>query len=244
MTELITSPPARWVAAALGALLLRPVPAPAQDSAPRPAFEVVSIKPTQGQPVNSGFRRASGGVLNATNVTMRFLIEYAYDVRDDQVSGGPAWLDSERYEIVAKPGEAAGSAGEAPSGANLVRLRTQSLLADRFHLVLHRETKDLPIFELVVARNGPRGMRESTSGRPDFVSNGHHLNCQRVSMAMFAKDFLARQTGRSVIDKTGLGGDFDFTLDWAPDDAPPGSPADSATTTERFPPLFQRCRSS
>ena len=232
---------ARWGAAA-AAVLLRPIPIPAQtsDAAPRPAFEVVSVKPTQGQPLNSGFRRAAGGVLNATNVCVRFLIEYAYDVRDDQISGGPAWLDSERYEVLAKPGDNTDSAGKSPSGdsASLIRLRTQSLLADRFHVILHRETKELPVLVLTVAKNGPKGLRESTAGGPDFVSDGHHLNCQRVSMAMFAKEFLARQTGRSVTDKTGLAGDFDFTLDWTSDDAPPSTSADGGATIVQFPPLL------
>src|SRR5580704_9314954 len=96
----------------------------------RPAFEVISVKPTQGNPVNSGFRRASPGALNATNITVRMLIEYAYDVRDDQISGGPAWLDSEKYEVLGKPPDSA----VAGNGGQAVRLRTQSLLADRFHL--------------------------------------------------------------------------------------------------------------
>jgi bla regulator protein blaR1 len=220
------------LSAAVVLLRALPIPAQNQDAVPRQAFEVVSVKPTQGQPVNSGFRRATGGVLNATNVSVRFLIEYAYDVRDDQISGGPAWLDSERYEVLAKPG---GNSDPAGQSANLIRLRTQSLLADRFHLILHRDTKELPVLALTVAKNGPKGLRESTAGSPDFVNNGHHLNCQRVSMAMFAKEFLAHQTGRSVTDKTGIAGDFDFTLDWTPDDAAPGASADAATAIGQFP---------
>ena len=193
-----------------------------------------------GTTANSGFRRAAGGVLNATNVSVRFLIEYAYDVRDDQISGGPAWLDSERYEVLAKPGDNTDSAGTSPSGdsANLIRLRTQSLLADRFHVILHRETKVLPVLVLTVAKNGPKGLRESTAGTPEFVTDGHHLNCQRVSMAMFAKEFLARQTGRSVTHKTGIAGDFDFTLDWSPDDVPAGTSADGGATIVQFPPFL------
>ena len=245
MTHPILLLPVRWRKAARRAaaayVLLCPMALSAQntDAAPRPAFEVISIKPTQGQPMNSGFRRASGGMLNATNVTARFLIEFAYDVREDQVSGGPSWLDSAHYEVVAKPPAAPDAAGAARAGQSLVRLRTQSLLADRFHLVLHRDTKELPIFVLTVARNGPKGLRESTSGTPDFVNNGHHLNCQRVSMEMFARTFLASQTRRSVIDRTGIKGDFDFTLDWSPDEAPPGASPDAAAGTERFPPFFQ-----
>jgi uncharacterized protein (TIGR03435 family) len=228
--------------AAAAAVLFRPIPILAQsnDAASRPAFEVVSIKPTQGQPMNSGFRRTVGGVLNATNVSVRLLIEYAYDVRDDQISGGPSWLDSERYEVLAKPGDDADPAGKPPSGesANLIRLRTQSLLADRFHVVLHRDTKELPVLALTVAKNGPKGLRESTAREMDFVSNGHHLNCQRVSMAMFAKGFLARQTGRSTTDKTGIAGDFDFTLDWASDDAPASTSAEAGAAIVQFPPLL------
>jgi uncharacterized protein (TIGR03435 family) len=226
--------------AAAAVVLLRPILAQTYDAAPRPAFEVVSIKPTQGQSLNSGFRGAAGGVLNATNVSVRLLIEYAYDVRDDQISGGPAWLDSERYEVLAKPGDNTDSAGKPSSGdsANLIRRRTQSLLADRFHIILHRETKELPVLALTVAKNGPKGLRESTASRPDFVTNGHHLNCQRVSMAMFAKDFLGRQTGRSVTDKTGIAGDFDFTLDWTPDDAPAGTSADAGAMIVQFPPFL------
>lgn len=225
----------RKFAAAAAAFLLLPIPirAQANDAVARPAFDVVSVKRTQGQPVNSGFRRAEGGVLNATNVSLKFLIEYAYDVRDDQISGGPAWLDSEKYEVLAKPG---GDGGQG--GPSLIKLRTQSLLADRFHVVLHRETKELPILALTVAKNGYKGLRESTTGRPDFVSNGHHLSCQRVSMAMFAKEFLAHQTGRSVTDKTGIVGDFDFTLDWTPDDAPSSASADAGTPNMQFPPFF------
>ena len=212
------------------AVVLLPILVAAQtpEAVPRPIFEIVSVKPTQGQPVNSGFRRANGGMLNATTVSVRFLIEYAYDVRDDQISGGPSWLDSERYEVLAKPAEGADTSG----GTKQTKLRTQSLLADRFQVVLHRETKELPVLVLSVGKNGPKGLREATAGRPDFVSNGHHLNCQRVSMEMFARDFLARETGRSVTDKTGIAGDFDFTLDWSSDDAP----GDGAIP--KFPPLF------
>jgi uncharacterized protein (TIGR03435 family) len=197
-----------------------------------PAFDVISIKPTEGQPRNSGFRRASPGMLNATNVTVRFLVEFAYDVRDDQISGGPAWLDSARYEIVAKPADDA----DPKESTRLLRPRVQRLLADRFHLVLHRETKEMPVLVLTLSPKGPKGLHETKAASTDFVNNGHHLDCQRVSMAVFAKEFLARQTGRTVTDATGLTGDFDFTLDWSPDDtaASPDAPA----AAQSFPPFF------
>jgi uncharacterized protein (TIGR03435 family) len=209
----------------------------AADPETGPAFEVISIKPTTGNPVNSGFRRSTGGVLNATNVTVRFLIEWAYDVRDDQVSGGPAWLDSDRYEIVAKPAESE-SAGAQSNDPELRRRRTQRLLADRFHVVLHRGSKELPILILTLGKNGPKGLHDSTAARPDFFNNGHHFEGHKVSMALFAKGFLAPQTGRSVVDHTGVAGDFDFTLDWGPDDAPPTAATDATPAAVQFPPLL------
>jgi bla regulator protein BlaR1 len=216
----------------IAALLLMPLAIWAQ--AERPSFEVVSIKPTEGGPVNSGFRRASPGTLNAINVTVRFLIQYAYDLREDQVTGGPAWIDSERYEVIAKPPEG------APTTEAAKRLRVQSVLADRFHVVLHHATKEMPVFVLVLAKNGPKGMNPSTQGEPDWVTNGHHLSCQHCSMPMIAKGFLAGQTHRNVTDQTGLAGDFDFTLDWSPD-APAGAAPDADVAASQ-PPFFLALR--
>jgi len=194
-----------------------------------PSFDVISIKPTEGQPVNSGFHRASPGVLNATNVSVRFLIGWAYDLRDDQIAGGPGWLDTARFEILAKPGEG----GDPKEAAKLVRARTQTLLAERFHLTFHKETRQGPVLVLVVGKNGPKGMKPSTAASTDWVENGHHLDGQRMSMDTFAHDFLARTTGRQVTNKTGIEGRFDIKLDWTPDDAP----ADAAASAQ-YPPLF------
>jgi uncharacterized protein (TIGR03435 family) len=219
-----------WAAAAFAIGILGPAPNRAQTAgAARPEFEVISIKPTRTDSRNSGFRRAAGGTLNATNVTVRFLIGWAYDLRDDQITGGPGWLDVDRYEVLAKP-----PAGT--DGPKLIRERTQSLLADRFQVVVHRDTKEMPVYALTVGKNGPKGMRASTASQTDWVSNGHHLDCQKVSMATFAKGFLAPQTGRTVIDKTGIQGEFDLKLDWTPDDAPP--PADSTAGPAQYPSLF------
>lgn len=210
--------------ATLAAALLAAIPLAAQTTS-APAFDVISIKPTPGQPRNSGFRRASPGNLNATNATAKMLIEFAYDVRDDQISGGPGWLDSDHFEVVAKPPES-----PADEATKLLKVRTQTLLADRFHLVLHRETRELPVLALLVGKNGFKGLKPSTDGKENLVFNGHHLDCVKISIAKFAQIFLANQTRRSVIDKTGIAGDFDFTLDWASDDDP---------AVSQFPPLLQ-----
>lgn len=191
---------------------------------------MASIKPTEGQQVNSGFRRASPGALNATNVTVKFLIEYAYDVREDQISGGPGWIDTDRYEVVARPPD-----GDTANGSDVTRTRTQALLADRFHLVVRRGTREATILALVTAKGGPKGLKESKAARADWVSNGHHLESDGMSMADFAGKFLAGSLSRTVLDRTGISGAFDFTLDWSPDNAPASGSASAASDSQ--PPL-------
>ena len=111
--------------ATMAFLLAQAAPVAAQT------FAVASIKPTEGQPANSGFRRATAGALNATNVTVKMLIEYAWGVREDQISGAPGWVDTDHYEVVAKPPDDA-----TVNDPAVTRLRTRALLADRFHLIL------------------------------------------------------------------------------------------------------------
>src|ERR1700733_10402250 len=165
----------------------------------QPAFEVASIKPNRSGQGNSGFRRAGAGELNAINITLKKLIAYAYDVQDYQISGGPDWMDSERYNILAKPGTEPAPATGA-GGTSLLRLRLQALLADRFQLSFHRATKELPIFTLAVGKNGPK-LKAATASQEELLSNGHHLTCQKVSMAFFSKVFLQGELGGPVSDK-------------------------------------------
>jgi uncharacterized protein (TIGR03435 family) len=218
------------LAAAMASILCQSAPISAQTTeGPHPTFAVASIRPTEGQPPNSGFRRATAGGLNATNVTVKMLIEYAYGVREDQISGGPGWLDTDHYEVVAKPPDDASA-----NDPGVTRLRTQALLADRFHLILRPQTKEATVLALIVAKNGPKGLKESTA-RADFVSNGHHLTSEGMSMASFAGDFLASTLARTVVDRTGISGAFDFTLDWSPNDAPAEGNGSAATAS--LPPL-------
>jgi uncharacterized protein (TIGR03435 family) len=130
----------------------------AQSPAEKPAFEVASVKPAAPPTPGTFMTGSSGGPgtpdpgqATFTNVTQRTLLRTAYDVQDYQISG-PAWLESERYDIVAK----------VPKGVTKeqFRLMLQSLLAERFKLTLHRETKDLPRYELVVAKGGSK-LKES-----------------------------------------------------------------------------------
>jgi uncharacterized protein (TIGR03435 family) len=110
------------------------------------SFEVASIKPSAGDGRTVMVQMAPGGRYTASGVTVKLLIQQAYDVRDFQISGGPSWLTSERYDIVAK--------AETNANRDQIKLMLQSLLKERFNLVLHRETRQLPIYALVVGKNG------------------------------------------------------------------------------------------
>ena len=183
---------------------------PAADPA-RPSFEVASIKPSGPDDNRAYIQIAPGGRLNARNITMKFLIQHAYGIRDFQISGGPSWLGSEHYDIVAK-----GESGEEMNPDRL-KLMIQSLLADRFQLAFHKESKELPVYALVVAKNGPKLQESNGNERGPMIRMGRgQVNGKKMSMTMLASQ-LAQQLGRSVVDKTGLTKEYDISLEWTPD---------------------------
>jgi uncharacterized protein (TIGR03435 family) len=120
----------------------------ANNAAPRPSFEVATIKPNTPDGGQMMITRP-GGRLSVVGATLKMLVGAAYRVRDFQVIGGPNWINTDRFDIEAK----------AEQGANIRDgetglLMMQSLLADRFQLKIHKETRELPLYELVVAREG------------------------------------------------------------------------------------------
>jgi uncharacterized protein (TIGR03435 family) len=193
-------------------------PAFGQSDAGRPVFEVVSIKP--GNPDSRLLRTviSSGGRLNADNVSLRTLIEDAYQLKPFQLAGGPRWMDGDKFEVIAK---AAQSASDAQ-----IRLMLQSLLAERFQLTMHRETKE-QTFSILMVKGQPKiepakegekfRMMTSTTGR-GALSN--HVAFKSASMARLA-DILARQMEHMVEDQTGLTGEFDFELEATRDESEP-----------------------
>src|SRR5262245_59859501 len=201
-----------------------------QTPASRPAFDVASVKPAN--PSSQGIS-LSGNPSRFTirNVTIKFLIGLAFNVRDFQITGGPRLLDSDRYDI------------EATYGANLperrgrltfvtiqadpqVRLMLQALLVDRFHLGIRHETKELSAYSLNLAKSGPR-LRESTTPEDlqDMRVDLGLIKSNRMSAAQLA-GMLSRLLGLPVVDKTGLTAYYDLLLKWTPEeaaaDAPPG----------------------
>jgi bla regulator protein blaR1 len=202
----------------------------AQSEAARLTFEVASIKPGSGDEHGVNLLRQPGGGVRTTNTTLKFLLTFAYDVRDFQVSGGPGWINSDRFDIVAKPERgSSGSVTEDPgkmtaaqmkTDLGLLRLRLQALLVERFQLIIHHETKEQPVYALVIGKNGSK-LQESQSQQSLMRMMGlGSLNGEGVGLDLLAR-VLSNQLGRPVIDRTGLKGNFDFKLQWTPD---PGQP--------------------
>jgi uncharacterized protein (TIGR03435 family) len=215
----------------------------AQTAENSPAFEVASVKPAApitGNTIRVMMRGGPGssdpGQITYTNVPLKSVLMNAYGVKDFQISG-PGWLDSERYDIVAK----------VPRGATKEQSKVmmQNLLAERFKLTLHREKKDLPMYALVVGKNGPKlkesvedpavaaAMREPTVGKDGFPVMPPGLG-GRGSTAMMAAmtgyvggrmtasgtmaslaEMLSSRLDLPVTDMTGLTGKYDYTLSFS-----------------------------
>jgi len=217
----------------------KPVPQLIATSA-LPEFEVASIKPSAPDS-NLRVDFAPGGKLSITNATLRFLIKIAYDIGDDQLTGGPGWIGSRRFDVAATPEKPRGGDPKDMSPDQIlvfhkpVRLRLQRLLADRFQLELRRVSTPMPIFALVVAKGGPKKLTPTkTTGNPQLnlkAGNGL-LNAVGVDMTTLAKFLSEGQTGRPVVDMTGLKDQYDFQLEWSPDTSQHFPPADSGTNPQ------------
>jgi uncharacterized protein (TIGR03435 family) len=188
---------------------------PGQGGGPQArAFEAVSIKRNRTA-AEASDTNTTPGRLSLINVTPLSLVRRAFGVDEAQIVGAPAWTASERYDIVAvtASGETLRDATRQPY--------LQALLADRWQLRFHRETRDLQGYSLVAARGGSR-IRPHT-GPGDYAmpvtpsADGRLvLRSTRGNMTRLA-EILSRQTGRFVTNDTGLSGEYDFVLTWAPD---------------------------
>jgi uncharacterized protein (TIGR03435 family) len=238
---------------AVGAVNAQRGQTPATGTKP-PAFDVASVKPTQVR--GSSYTMIHpGGRFTATNFTLRGLITRAYRLQNDQVEGGPRWVNSDGFDIAAK--------AEGNPSAEQVLLMVRALLAERFKLTVRNETRQLATYALVMARSdgttGPqlRGSSEKDcvsalpagNGVPPLFDRNHpfcgalysptgHWTGRGVSMEALAND-LTRVVSRVVLNRTGLIGKFDLDLQWtdlmallqpggSPSDAPP--PADNPTS--------------
>jgi uncharacterized protein (TIGR03435 family) len=174
------------------------------------SFEAASIKPSSPGRVGGGMN-ISPGRIKIMNSSLKFCIQMAWNVKDFQVSGANGWMDTERYDIDAvaavrfKEGE--------------YRVMLQALLTERFGLAIHRETQERPGYALVVGRGGPKlpppgETRDILFSRT--ASGDTTLTARNASVGELAQG-LASTLGATVIDRTGIEGRFDVSMQWTPD---------------------------
>jgi uncharacterized protein (TIGR03435 family) len=199
-------------ALSIAGVALLPLALTAQSSpAPTPRFDAASIRPANA-PEPGRAAKAMGmagriettpGRLSVRTATVQDLIDAAFGIEGYQVSGGPAWMYSERFAVAAKLAD--------PAGREQLLVMLRTLLIDRFKLSVHRETRQLPVYALVVAKNGPkfRAMKPGTESTP---TKTNHMG-RDVDLPWLARFLTRFGSDRPVIDKTGLTGKFDLDLD-------------------------------
>jgi uncharacterized protein (TIGR03435 family) len=198
----------------------------------QPEFEVASIKSISSKAAagvgrGTRFRTTPSGSLIADNISVKQLIRYAYGLSDFQIAGGPRWIESARFNVLAKTETGL----KAPtSDERLIQMRPmlQTMLAERFMLTVHRETKELPIYELVPAKSGikiPRTKPETCIYCGYYRVGRTWITAEGISMPKLTAA-LTDALGREVIDHTEFTGTFDIDVEFAPNDlrAPTGQP--------------------
>jgi uncharacterized protein (TIGR03435 family) len=201
------------VVATVSVMVLMSSAALSQAETPLPAFEVASVKINHSGELKAQGSPVRGGQLAWTNLTLKTILSFSYG---QDLTGGPSWLESDRFDIVAK------SPGDTPAAT--VRLMLQRLLAERFKLVVHREEKITSVYALVVGKQGSKLQQAAGSGPPvcspgEGVEGLFHRACSNMTMAALADALPGLARGyfdRAVVEATGLKGSYDFKLDWTP----------------------------
>jgi uncharacterized protein (TIGR03435 family) len=201
------------------------------QSGPLPSFDVASVKPYKpidSETLNSRWS-VNPGKLIAIDVRLADVIERAYGVKNYQLSG-PSWLGSERYIIQAM---------WPPSTPDeQLPLMLQTFLQQRFKLTFHRDTKLFSVYELQIARGGPKMQAGSPNGRASFKGGRGHFYARSIPIARLAET-LSNQIGRPVLDRTGLTGTFTFELQFTPEiRSSSGLPTDNGVVEMAGPSIF------
>ncbi len=193
--------------------------APTADIAP--VFEVASVKPSKPDDRNR-ILRPSADRITIENYTLKELIVYAYDLHDNsQVLGGPDWLDKTHFDIVGVFGDAeVAKLRSMPVNYREMerKLIMQSFLDERFQLKASAEKREMPIFALVVTKSGSKLKPSTASDKSQNIStNNQQMTATGASMDSFASVLTQRRESekRTVVNRTGLTGLYDFTLDWS-----------------------------
>src|SRR6202789_1263223 len=216
----------------------------AQSPAPRPkfdAFDVATVKPVDSDAKSGRYITMQGtNRFVEKDYTLKLLIAAAYNLNSKTISGGPGWIESDHYDIAAvTPGEVRPNHDEQMS-------MLRSLLADRFKLTFHREQKVFSIYELQVAKGGPKLKQTVSQPEDPAVVGPGVVYPQRIvlpgrnaTMGNFVSLLQRAILDRPVVDKTGLSGKYDFDLEWAPDETQFGGDVPPASAAAPSPPLFE-----
>jgi uncharacterized protein (TIGR03435 family) len=200
--------------------------APAQTAAAPPTFDVASIHVNNAETDGHHhiFNNPAESHLRTRNLALRDLLQFAYGLPNSQILGGPAWLDSIMFDIDAKSDPSVDAQLHAlptEQARHQKQLMVQALLADRFQLKTHWETRQLPIYALVVAKDGPKFKPSKINGTTIDIGRARlHVAGSDDTMSILVRE-LAQVLGRVVLNQTGLSGRYDLSLRWTPDDAPP-----------------------
>ena len=218
--------------------------APSATSIQPPSFDVISVKPNKTSLGVHGLiiTEFTADGFRGTNVPVHTLLLQAYGLHEGEIFGEPEWVNSEVFDIEAKvagPDVAAFSKLDSDQLQAMLR----QILAERFGLVAHRETRELPVYAMSVAKGGPK-LKEFVFD-PAVPASARRGGGVQMSMGMIAThectipyflSMLSRQLGRTVIDRTGLTGNYDFTLRWSPDNG--ATSASEGAQTDALPSIF------
>jgi uncharacterized protein (TIGR03435 family) len=193
----------------------------AQTNADLPAFESASVKPSTATTDGSSWH-SRAAYLEMKNQSLRNLIKIAYGVRDDAVTGGPKWIDSDHFDVEAR----APSAADDPQ----MLLMLRQLLRERFAVTVHRENRNVDGYTLALIKGGLKIRPDTSEGRERSNSHRGQLAAERLSMGRLAES-LARILGAPVVDTTGVKDRYSFTLEWNAE-PPRAAPGDSALPSD------------
>jgi uncharacterized protein (TIGR03435 family) len=224
--------------------------ATAASAAATPAFEVAAIRPNNSGSGNSS-SNTNNGRFTATNVSLKSLIQFdAYGIPSPRILGGPKWLDSARFDVEAKMDDSVTEhLHSLDNGQRRIQTQAmfQQLLAGRFKLAVHWETRELPVYALVVAKKGPKLQpTQEKNGGSGTSSNSNGTSAQftatGITLPELAKAFtqeMSGELGRVIIDKTGIEGKYDLKLKWAPENGNAATgDASNAAQPDSGPSLF------
>lgn len=193
-----------------------------------PQFDVVSIRPSRSSESGGGMFPIAGGV-SAHNLSVGVLIQAAYNLKPWEISGGPGWVTTARYDIEAK--------GEGNPGFPEKMQMLRPLLADRFHLKFHRATRQMRIYPLIVAKGGPK-LRSTADGVRGYIRPGRGLIEGQAMTRPTLAELLGGGLDQRVIDKTGITGRFDIELQWTPMEREVNFPGGDSPGDQSGPSIF------